>query len=124
MRFLVDECSGPGLAKWLREQQHDVFSVYDEARGLTDSKVLEKAHMEDRILITLDKGFGERAFRQKEPHKGIILLRLDDERTSNKIAAMARLLADHADRLANRFAVVTESTIRIVGVVTPENDTP
>jgi Domain of unknown function (DUF5615) len=36
VRFVVDECTGPAVARWLREQQHDVFSVYDEARGLDD----------------------------------------------------------------------------------------
>lgn len=32
MRFLVDECTGPVVARWLLEQKHEVFSVYDAAR--------------------------------------------------------------------------------------------
>lgn len=36
MRFLVDECTGPVVARWLRAQQHQVFSVYEEARGMPD----------------------------------------------------------------------------------------
>jgi len=28
MKFLVDECTGPGVASWLRDQNHDVFSVF------------------------------------------------------------------------------------------------
>ncbi len=36
MRFLVDECTGPAVAEWLREQKHNVFSVHDEARGLRE----------------------------------------------------------------------------------------
>ncbi len=31
MRFIVDECTGHAVARWLRTQGHDVFSVYDEA---------------------------------------------------------------------------------------------
>src|SRR5579872_1322935 len=27
MRFLVDECTGPAVAAWLRTEGHDVFSV-------------------------------------------------------------------------------------------------
>lgn len=27
MRFLVDECTGPKVAEWLRKQNHEVFSV-------------------------------------------------------------------------------------------------
>jgi len=43
MRFLVDECAGPSLARWLQEQGHDVFSVFDEARGINDEEVLRIA---------------------------------------------------------------------------------
>ena len=46
MRFLVDESTGPYVAHWLRQQGHDVFSVYDEARGMDDDKIIEKAFTE------------------------------------------------------------------------------
>lgn len=44
MRFLVDECTGPAVARWLREQKHEVFSVYEEARGMDDDDVIQKAY--------------------------------------------------------------------------------
>ncbi len=62
MRFLVDECAGPGLARWLQGQGHDVFSVFDKARGITDDEVLQMALETERILITVDKDFGRRFF--------------------------------------------------------------
>jgi len=40
MRFLIDECTGPKVAKWLSEKGYDVFSVYDEARGMDDDSIL------------------------------------------------------------------------------------
>jgi predicted nuclease of predicted toxin-antitoxin system len=40
MRFLVDECIGPFSARWLKEQGHDVFSVFDEQRGMDDDEIL------------------------------------------------------------------------------------
>ena len=46
MRFLVDECTGSRVATWLAENGHEVFSVYDEARGSTDDEILTKAYME------------------------------------------------------------------------------
>lgn len=112
MRFLVDECTGPAVAQWLREQSHDVFSVYDDARGMTDKEVLEKAFSENRILITNDKDFGEMVFRCRESHHGIILLRLEQERTPRKIEALHRLLCSCANHLPNSFAVVTETQMR------------
>jgi predicted nuclease of predicted toxin-antitoxin system len=112
MRFLVDECTGPGVARWLRDQGHDVFSVYDEARGLTDDEVIAKAFDEAWILVTNDKDFGDKVYRDRRRHRGVIFLRLDDERTENKIAVLERLLTRHADRLADAFVVATETTVR------------
>lgn len=112
MRFLVDECAGPSLARWLQEQGHDVFSVYDQARGIEDAEVMRIALENNRILITVDKDFGEKIFREKLPHHGIILLRLKDEHSKSKISAMERLLARFAARISGQFVVVTDNRVR------------
>ena len=113
MRFLVDECSGPALARWLAGQGHDVFSVFELARGLDDDSIIQKAYTEERILVTNDKDFGEKVFRDRQAHRGVILLRLDDERTQSKISALQRVLATYADQLEENFVVVTENKVRI-----------
>ncbi len=59
MRFLVDECTGVAVASWLRAQNHEVFSVYEQARGMKDREIIEKCWAESWILITNDKDFGE-----------------------------------------------------------------
>jgi predicted nuclease of predicted toxin-antitoxin system len=112
MRFIVDECTGPAAAQWLRVQQHDVFSVYEEGRGMDDDEIVQKAFAENRILVTNDKDFGEKIYRQGWSHRGVVLLRLDDERAVIKIDALRRLLADYADQLADHYAVVTETRVR------------
>lgn len=76
MRFLVDECTGPAVASWLREQKHEAFSVYEEARGMDDDDIIRKAFVENRILITNDRGFGEKVYREQCPHRGVVFLRL------------------------------------------------
>jgi predicted nuclease of predicted toxin-antitoxin system len=112
MRFLVDECTGPAVARWLEAQGHEVFSVYDQARGIDDDEVLARAFEERRILITNDKGFGTRVYRERLPHHGVVLLRLDDERASSKIEVLGKLIGSHAERLSDRFVVVTEKQAR------------
>jgi predicted nuclease of predicted toxin-antitoxin system len=114
MRFLVDECTGPKVARWLRQQQYDIFSVYEEARGADDDWILQKARAENRIVITNDKDFGELIFREKKPHCGVILLRLDDEKTANKIAVLQNLLRLYGEYLAGSFVVATEMAVRII----------
>ena len=112
MRFLVDECTGPAVARWLRKEGHDVFSVFEEARGLEDDDVIQKAYAENWILITNDKDFGEKVYRERRSHRGVVLLRLEDERAASKIDTLRRLLGDYSGQLANRFAVVTEKRVR------------
>lgn len=116
MRFLVDESTGPAVAEWLWQQGHEVFSVYDEARGMDDDDIIEKAFTENWILMTNDKDFGEKIYRERCPHKGIVLLRLEDERASMKIHILRRLLESYADRLSDQFVVVTERSVRFARV--------
>jgi predicted nuclease of predicted toxin-antitoxin system len=113
MRFMVDECSGPNLARWLAAQGHDVFSVYEHARGMADEAVLAKAFAENRILITNDKDFGEKVHRERLPHHGVVLLRLENETDSIKIQVMGEILALHADVIAEHFLVATEKKLRV-----------
>ena len=113
MRFLVDECTGPKVAEWLRDQQHEVFSVYDEARGADDDTILQKAWDENWILITNDKDFGEKVYREHHPHHGIIFLRLTDDRSVNKITVLHRLIELYANKLSDQFLVVSETRVRI-----------
>lgn len=113
MRFLVDECVGPTVARWLEQQGHDVVSVYHHSRGADDNVLLQMAFSESRILITNDKDFGQIVFREGMPHKGVILFRLVDERKANKIAVLERLLQAYSLHLLNNFVVVTEDAVRI-----------
>lgn len=85
MRFLVDECTGPKVAAWLTAEGHEVYSVFDQSRGEQDDDILAKAVVENWILITNDKDFGELVYRERRNHHGIIFLRLADERAANKM---------------------------------------
>jgi predicted nuclease of predicted toxin-antitoxin system len=112
MKFLVDECTGPSVAAWLRDDGHEVFSVYEEARGVEDDIIIQKAFEENWVLITNDKDFGDKVFRNGRLHKGVILLRLEDERATSKIKVLSHLLEKYIDRLPNAFVVVTEKQVR------------
>lgn len=113
MRFIVDECTGSKVSKWLRDANYEVFSVFDEVRGMTDDEVLTKALIENWILITNDKDFGEMIFRERRTHNRIIFLRLEDERAANKIKVLEQLLENYAEKLPEQFITVTETKVRI-----------
>ena len=82
------------------------------ARGIEDKQVIEKAYDENWILITNDKEFGEKVYRDRRAHRGIIFMRLEDERSANKIQVLRLLLESYADRVADQFVVVTGTQVR------------
>jgi len=113
MRFLVDECTGPAVARWLRGRNHEVFSVFDQARGMDDDAIIEKALEENWILVTDDKDFGDKLYRDGRLHHGVILLRLEDERPASKIRVLSKLLETYSDKVPESIIVVTENQVRL-----------
>ncbi len=113
MRFLVDECTGPSVAEWLRNQKHEVFSVFEEARGMDDDDIILKALEENWILITNDKDFGELIFRLNKPSSGTVLLRLRIDSPKNRIKYIYNLIKNYSDKLKSSFIVLSEGQIRI-----------
>lgn len=114
MKFLVDECVGQGVADWLERQGYDTKSILDTFPGIADEMVLEMALEENRILVTMDKDFGDLIFRGNIDHCGIILLRLLNWQLKNKITVLEKIFMNHMHEFENNFIVVTEQSIRIV----------
>jgi predicted nuclease of predicted toxin-antitoxin system len=112
MKFLVDENTGVYVARWLRDKNYEVFSVYEEARGINDNFIIQKAFRENWILITSDKDFGEKVYREQYPHRGVILLRLENETSTNKVQILQTILDNYSPQLSDNFIVVTEKRVR------------
>ena len=113
MKFLVDESAGQSIASYLRSRGYDVASVQENSPGMEDVRVCEWANREERVIVTNDKGFGELIFRERIPNRGIILLRLRDERAANRIRVISDLLASHEGRIREHFVVASEARARI-----------
>ena len=79
---------------------------------MEDDDIIRKAYYENRILITNDKDFGDKVYRERHPHRGVVFLRLDDERAIRKVDVLRRLLARYPDLLSDHFVVVTETRAR------------
>lgn len=114
MKFLIDECVGKLVHTWLKQNNYETICVQEENKGVSDHWVLQKAFDENRILITCDKDFGDMIFRDQKEHRGIILLRLEDENTKNKIHALDLLLKNYQDQIKNNFIVVSDKNVRII----------
>ena len=92
MRFLVDESAGSAIAAVLGSLGHDVLVVAEIMPQAEDAAILARAVQELRIVVTNDKDFGELIFRSGQPHAGVVLLRLRDESSANRVRVMQAVL--------------------------------
>jgi predicted nuclease of predicted toxin-antitoxin system len=67
-------------------------------------------------VITSDRDFGDKVYRDQYPHRGVILLRLENERSANKIYVLQQVLEQFMEQLADSFVVVTETQIRFARI--------
>ncbi len=102
------------MSDWLKNENYEVFSVFEQWRGASDDAILEKCHQENYILITSDKDFGEMVFRNQCVHNGIILVRCSPNNFTKRIEVLAKLLKNYPDKLENNFVVVSNENVRIV----------
>lgn len=114
MRFIVDECTGTNVAEFLKQNNHEVISVFNDFRGATDDFLLEKCFSENYILITSDKDFGEMVFRLNQHHKGIIPIRCTPNNYQTRIEVLSKLLDNYSQKIDNNFIVVTNTKVRII----------
>ena len=74
MKLLLDTCVWGGAKADLVAAGYDVVWCGDWEQDPGDEEIIALAHREQRILITLDKDFGELAIVKRRPHSGIIRL--------------------------------------------------
>lgn len=70
MRLLLDSCVWGGARSTIEAAGHDVVWAGDWEVDPGDDEILSRSHAEKRILVTLDKDFGELAIVQGRPHSG------------------------------------------------------
>lgn len=71
---MLDTCVWGGARLRLREAGHDVVWTGDWESDPGDQEILKYAYDHERILVTLDKDFAERAIVFGEVHNGILRL--------------------------------------------------
>ena len=97
MKVLLDTCVWGGAVKELRSAGHDVIWAGEWDVDPGDEEILARAHCEGRVLITLDKDFGELAIVRRIPHSGILRLVLRPARQQGLVAV--RVLERYGDEL-------------------------
>lgn len=107
MKLLFDSCMSAAVAEELRQQGVDVVWVGDWPADPGDPAILTRAHAEGRVLITLDKDFGELAVVQRYPHAGIV--RIVDVSPLEMAFTCRRVASFYARELAAGAIITVES---------------
>src|SRR5512132_4070953 len=105
MRLLADENFAGEIVTALRRVGLDVLWVRTEMPGASDEAVLHRASVEQRLVLTFDKDFGELAFRAGLPSQsGIMLFRIE-ARDPTHVAALAIAVLATRESWAGLFTV-------------------
>jgi len=112
VKFLVDRCAGRRLAEWLRAQDHDVLESRELGADPGDEALLALAVREGRVLVTMDKDFGDLVFARGAAHAGMI--RLPDVPVARRILLISQVLADISQSdLEQSIVTVGDNRIRV-----------
>lgn len=114
MKFLVDNALSFRVAELLCEADHDAVHVRDYGLGAAEDQViLERAHIEDRVILSADTDFGTLLAQMKSNKPSFILLRwsglrLAQEQTRVILANLSNIVEE-----LNEGAVVVIEPTRI-----------
>ena len=97
---------GGRARKELEAAGHDVLWAGEWIEDPGDEEILARARSEKRILVTLDKDFGELAVGHRMPHSGI--LRLVNLSARQQATVCLRVLALYGEELQSGAMVTAE----------------
>ena len=113
MKILADESVDHPVFKFLQEKGFNIKHISFIGGGVADQDVLDMAWRQKRILLSVDKDFGELAFRAKKPSHGIVLYRLSGLSNREKAEIIFKVFNERKSEIENNFVVVSKSQVRI-----------
>jgi predicted nuclease of predicted toxin-antitoxin system len=113
LKFVLDVGVGKKVQQFLIESGFDTISILDINPSMADDDILSIAGNQSRMVITMDKDFGELVFRSGKPHYGVLLLRLEDANGSEKVDVFNEILKNYLNELEGKFTVFQNGRLRI-----------
>ena len=112
LKFLVDVGVGKKVEEYLLDKRYDTKAVRSLDQRMPDQEIIRLAALEKRIVITMDKDFGELVYHSGKDHCGILLLRIEDASGSDKQQVIAKILAKYAANMKDNFCVYQNNKFR------------
>lgn len=113
LKFLVDVGVSKQVEEYLQEQGYDTKTVRAIDSRMFDNEIIRLATSEGRMVITMDKDFGELVYHSAMKHCGVLLLRLEDATGSAKLKVVSDILRNHSDKMKEHFCVFQKNKFRV-----------
>jgi predicted nuclease of predicted toxin-antitoxin system len=113
MKFLIDMGVGKKVEEWFKQERYDVKNVRDLDIRLKDADILRIAVSENRMIITMDKDFGELVYNSGMSHSGVLILRIEDVNGNDKVGIVKRIVTGFSEKIENKFCVFQDGRLRI-----------
>lgn len=113
LTFLVDVGVGRAVEDLLRSLGYDIKAVRDINPSAKDCDILAIAVSESRMVITMDKDFGELVHKLSKQHTGVLILRMEDARGAEKAEVVKDILAKFNAEIIGKFCVYQDSRLRV-----------
>ena len=114
MKFLIDMPLSPGLAIWLVQQGHGAVHALELGLACaSDEVILERAQVENRMIVTADLDFPRLLAVTRAEGPGLILFRGGNYSEQEAIDHFRRTLETIPDEeLPNSIVVIEKGRIR------------
>jgi len=112
VKLKLDENLGERHAETARVRGHDVATVVGENLcSASDARLLHVAHVEGRVVVTMDKDLSNTVRFPPRDYSGIVVLRIPEPLTTRLIARSIAVFLDAASDvdLTGRLSVVDVS---------------
>ena len=115
MKFLADMNIWPGAVRALRELGHDAIHLGEQGlQRLPDSKILDKAKREGRVVLTFDLDFGALLAAGPTSMPSVILFRLRNMTPQSVTPRLFEILSVCQDDLeSGAIVVVADAGYRV-----------
>jgi len=89
MKLLANENFPLQPSVLLRKAGYDVICIGENFSGISDKEVMDKAMLEERLILTFDRDYGEMIFKHGyKPLKRVVYFRFSDVPSGEKLFEM------------------------------------
>ncbi len=113
IKFVLDVGVGNKVWQYLTAKGYDAKLITEINPSMSDTEILLIAKNEHRMVITMDKDFGELVYHSSKSHKGVLLLRLEDATGDEKVSVIQFILDNFENQIEGKFCVFKNGRFRI-----------